>query len=263
MSIRNSKDFNNQFNTNQTKIQTMSAQARSQIKRTPFCKFCKDIGKSQEIYQSHYPKDRPGPNGKVVCPEILAKNKRQWAMRRQPRGGDSRSNFRRQPYQRSRQFRPKVEPKNSIANWGMVNNKKFKDTISRAGRSGQIVERSTSNKFAALNEEDECRVEIVGPKVCKPKSVTGSWGKQLVIEASDEPVKFKSLKEISEEKEDAMYEAEIEEKQSSMVELSTNYDIVNGNWGDMAMEEDEDDDGIIEEQYHGTVESVTLDGWYD
>jgi len=36
-----------------------------------FCKVCKDAGLPESDYTSHFVKDRPGPNGKVVCPTLL------------------------------------------------------------------------------------------------------------------------------------------------------------------------------------------------
>ena len=39
---------------------------------TPFCKVCCDAGLSISDYTNHYVKDQPGPNGKVVCPTLLA-----------------------------------------------------------------------------------------------------------------------------------------------------------------------------------------------
>ena len=36
-----------------------------------FCKVCKDIGKNESVYTSHWVRDAPGPNGKVVCPTLL------------------------------------------------------------------------------------------------------------------------------------------------------------------------------------------------
>jgi len=38
---------------------------------SPFCKVCKDAGLPEREYTSHFVKDRPGPNGKVVCPTLL------------------------------------------------------------------------------------------------------------------------------------------------------------------------------------------------
>ncbi len=39
---------------------------------TPFCKVCYDAGMPVADYTDHFVKDQPGPNGKVVCPTLLA-----------------------------------------------------------------------------------------------------------------------------------------------------------------------------------------------
>ena len=39
---------------------------------TPFCKVCYDAGLPVANYTSHFVKDQPGPDGKVVCPTLLA-----------------------------------------------------------------------------------------------------------------------------------------------------------------------------------------------
>ena len=39
--------------------------------RKTFCKICFDVGKPEAVYTSHFPKDVPGPKGKVVCPTLL------------------------------------------------------------------------------------------------------------------------------------------------------------------------------------------------
>ena len=38
----------------------------------PFCKVCYDAGKSEREYTSHYVKNKPGNEGKVVCPYLLS-----------------------------------------------------------------------------------------------------------------------------------------------------------------------------------------------
>lgn len=38
----------------------------------PFCKVCHDAGKTEKEYTSHFVKSESGPNGKVVCPTLLA-----------------------------------------------------------------------------------------------------------------------------------------------------------------------------------------------
>ena len=40
-------------------------------KRTPFCAVCRDAGRPESEYTSHFVKDQPGPNGKVICPLLL------------------------------------------------------------------------------------------------------------------------------------------------------------------------------------------------
>ena len=38
---------------------------------TPYCKVCRDAGKPASEYTSHFVKDQPGPEGKIVCPTLL------------------------------------------------------------------------------------------------------------------------------------------------------------------------------------------------
>ena len=40
--------------------------------KTPFCKVCYDAKLSTDEFTSHFVKDQPGPNGRVVCPTLLA-----------------------------------------------------------------------------------------------------------------------------------------------------------------------------------------------
>ena len=42
------------------------------MKTMTFCKVCKDSGKPESMYTSHYVKDQSGPNGVVVCPTLLS-----------------------------------------------------------------------------------------------------------------------------------------------------------------------------------------------
>ena len=38
----------------------------------PFCKVCHDAGKPENVYTSHFVKDKQGPEGKVACPYLLS-----------------------------------------------------------------------------------------------------------------------------------------------------------------------------------------------
>lgn len=46
-----------------------SHQSGAYVPRIPFCKVCKDAGESEEVYSSHYVKDR---DGNVCCPKLKA-----------------------------------------------------------------------------------------------------------------------------------------------------------------------------------------------
>ena len=50
----------------------MALRRTNNTKTSKFCKFCKSAGKSHSEYTNHYPKDKPGPKGKVICPTILS-----------------------------------------------------------------------------------------------------------------------------------------------------------------------------------------------
>jgi hypothetical protein len=41
------------------------------VSNKPFCKVCFDSGKTLEQYSSHFLKDAPGPDGKIICPTLL------------------------------------------------------------------------------------------------------------------------------------------------------------------------------------------------
>jgi len=50
---------------------TYSSNRNTAATATPYCKVCYDAGKPKSEYTSHFVKDQPGPNGKVVCPTLL------------------------------------------------------------------------------------------------------------------------------------------------------------------------------------------------
>jgi hypothetical protein len=43
-------------------------------KNSCFCKVCFDAGEPEEKYKSHFVRDKAGPEGKVLCPRLLATN---------------------------------------------------------------------------------------------------------------------------------------------------------------------------------------------
>lgn len=195
----------------------------------------------------------------------------------QRQGGNGRPyrqynrNGNRRPYRpRNQQRRPQpkreVMAPNSIAAWGLSKDKSFKTKVERASRSGEMVSRQTSNQFSALNQEEKRRKVIEGPTFGTRNSNIGAWGTKLAVEATDEPVKFKSLKELQEEKEEREYEEEVEKEANQMTVLPAFQSIVTDprDWADMCDDDDEEyEDDIVLNQYHGAAERQQLDGWYD
>ena len=62
----------NSGNSNSRNSSTRNTSATRYANATPFCKVCCDAGLPADKYNSHYVKDQPGPNGKVVCPTLLS-----------------------------------------------------------------------------------------------------------------------------------------------------------------------------------------------
>jgi hypothetical protein len=67
--------FKSDTNSASYQIQTIEMSSSSRNTSTapakPFCKVCRDAGKLESEYTSHFVKDQPGPNGKVICPTLL------------------------------------------------------------------------------------------------------------------------------------------------------------------------------------------------
>lgn len=58
----------------QTTKQTMSYSMKSTTAKKALCQVCKDAGKCEKEYTSHYVRDKPGPDGVTVCPLLLSLN---------------------------------------------------------------------------------------------------------------------------------------------------------------------------------------------
>lgn len=54
-----------------TMSSSSSSYSASKTNTKTLCVVCRDAGKSEQEYTSHFVKDQPGPNGKVVCPTLL------------------------------------------------------------------------------------------------------------------------------------------------------------------------------------------------
>jgi Nanos RNA binding domain len=52
--------------------QRMAARKNAQAKHKPFCAFCFDLGKSEICYTSHFVRETPALDSRIVCPELKA-----------------------------------------------------------------------------------------------------------------------------------------------------------------------------------------------
>lgn len=48
-----------------------STASKTKTNTKTLCVVCRDAGKPEKEYTSHFVKDQPGPNGKVICPTLL------------------------------------------------------------------------------------------------------------------------------------------------------------------------------------------------
>jgi len=145
----------------------------------PFCKFCKDAGKTQKEFTSHYPKDKPGKDGKVVCPTILNNECRYCHEKGHAKSHcgvlKSKNSRKRMTGGSKRLGRRPTQSELNLKPWVMTAGKQQKP------RPVAAVKRSSSrNPFAALSEQDDTPRKVVAlPKVMKPKwALAGSWAKK-------------------------------------------------------------------------------------
>lgn len=59
------------YHINKTKTETMS-QFNKTLKNSAWCTVCKAVGRPESEYTSHFVKDKPGPEGVVVCEYLLS-----------------------------------------------------------------------------------------------------------------------------------------------------------------------------------------------
>ena len=174
----------------------------------PFCKFCKDSGKSQREFSSHYPKDKPGKAGKVICPTILSNDCRYChekghAKSHCPKLKAKNSRKRLSGPNRFRR-RPQKGP-NTLNGWTMTAMKQQRPrTITPPKRKeSKAIE---FNAFAALHASDDEDENVPHPAVVKPKAVAGSWAKKPDL--SKEAIQQKLVSK----KQELAVEQQVEEK---------------------------------------------------
>jgi len=150
----------------------------------PFCKFCKDSGKTPREFNSHYPKDKPGKEGKVVCPTILSNECRYCRTKGHAKSHcpvlkekNSRKRMTSVPQHFNRRGPPQIPNSLNLNGWAV---KAMKQHRPKPNLRVQAVKYAASqNAFVTLDEEGEkSKRHVALPKVVKVTAPTGSWGKK-------------------------------------------------------------------------------------
>jgi hypothetical protein len=225
----------------------------------PFCKFCKDSGKSQREFTSHYTKDKPGKDGKVVCPTILSNDCRYCHKKGHAKSHCAllreKNNRKRLSGPNRFRRRPQKSPK-PLNGWSMTTTKQ--QPSKRVGGPKRKEPRSISfNAFAALHEEDDDRkvANEPVPKVMKPKAAGGSWAKKPNL--SKEAIQQR----LATKKQELAVEEHLKECDAGMTPLVTIKEAYAnikkiptyiGSWAD-AVDSDSEDESDDEEE-------INLDG---
>jgi len=120
------------------------------------------------------------------------------------------------------------QPKKSADGWTTMASKKH-ITMRTPARHREMIQRS-QNQFATLSQPEKKRAVVALPSVMAYKAPTGAWGKPLADA-------------VKEDREFDVDDGEIVEE-NDMTQLGPlqPYDMTEKNWGDMAMDDEEDDD---------------------
>jgi hypothetical protein len=132
------------FNHNSTMSRNANVKSSAKVAAVQkFCQFCMNIGKTEAEYRSHFTRESPDPNSKVVCPELLALNCRYCLT-----SGHTVK------------YCPQIKQKNKKNEWDA----KAKARIATQSNTKIASQPTTKvNRFSYLNDsssEDEVEVEV-------------------------------------------------------------------------------------------------------
>lgn len=155
-----------------------NANVKSSVKAQKFCQFCMNIGKTEAEYRSHFTRESPKPNSKVVCPELLALNCRYCLA-----SGHTVK------------YCPEIKQKNKQNEWDA----KAKARIAAQNKTKVVAQPTDKvNRFSYLNDsssEDEVEVEVKDefPALCvetKHQPVYTGYAAALVSAPKPKPAQI-------------------------------------------------------------------------
>lgn len=150
--------------------------------RKTFCKVCFDAGKDEKCFTSHFVKDRPGANGKVVCPTLLSTECRYCHEK-----GHFKSHC---PALSQRKSQPKRAPKEESHNSWLSKEQlaqfEAQATVVKVTKAHQkahskpkaVVTRGAFQCLGSDSEEEEMSYER--PSIARPRSPQGHWGGKAI-----------------------------------------------------------------------------------
>lgn len=173
----------------------------------PFCKVCWDAGLPVADFTDHYVKDQPGPDGKVVCPTLLAQKCLDCGVAGHTSGYCSNRRYlerERAKHEREEYFKQK---KASSGGWETVGEKgkpkaRIEGVASSSENKGKTQEQpqpkatsrgSGGGAFALLREdtsssgEEEPEVKVETPKPVAAVAVTNkplTWAQRIAAAAA-------------------------------------------------------------------------------
>jgi hypothetical protein len=212
-------------------------------KRKQFCKCCFDAGKDEAAYTSHYLKDKPGPQGKVVCPTLLATECRYChevghykshcpILKERKITGSSRRMVAK-PTTRASFVSDALFAKIKAAEANVT----FRQKQEKTGPA-----KKNNNAFAVLEDDNDDRKLPSIPTVVKPVALQGKWTAPL---GSSEQPSDNELFALKRAHTVAPKEELVVEKQARSTLPSTPQ-----LWADMCSSDEEDDEEDDEEITH-------------
>ena len=237
--------------------------------RTPFCSVCKKAGKTESEYTSHFVRDRPGPNGRVVCPTLLstecrychelghtkthcpklalkAENERQrervWHMNERQRKAENRLRA---------QVSKTEEPTLAFRIGHSVMHVPIKSDYRKSSARSKTFK--SNGAFAALYDSDEEEINILRPtpltvSVAIPAPVTGRWktGTGFAGKAASKPAPEPKPEPIQEMT--SISASNIQTLEQVTADFAESVKGISakitkaGGWGDYMMESDSDEE---------------------
>jgi len=170
-------------------------QGGNRPQKKTFCKVCFDAGKSEQEYTSHFLKDRPGPNGNVICPTLLSTECRYCHEHGHFKSHCPDLEKRKRDKERNAKARSVSRQQNfEVGGWMTAGvEKQLDEAILAAKLQPKVsVQKFTSQSaFAALDSsDDEEEVEMSytrGPSTAVAKAPQGAWTTKFSSQAATMP----------------------------------------------------------------------------